>query len=80
MLDRDFQGKKMTQTPTSKHLTPEAIALLVNHLPDYVKSALQAKSIELECPIEASIEMAIASFLDEEAFSFGDCLLFGSGN
>jgi hypothetical protein len=29
----------------------------------------------LECPIEAAIEMAIASFLDEEAFSFEDCLL-----
>jgi hypothetical protein len=73
----------MTQTLTTQHLTPEATAVLLKHLPDYVKSALQEKSIELECPIEAAIEMAIASFLDEEAFSFEDCLLakrLGSGN
>jgi hypothetical protein len=73
----------MTQTSTSQHLTPEAIQVLFDHLPDYVKSALQEKSIELECPIEAAIEMAIASFLDEEAFSFEDCLLakrLGSGS
>jgi hypothetical protein len=65
----------MTQTLTTQHLTPEAIAILVNHLPDYVKSALQEKSTELECPLEAAIEMAIASFLDREACSFEDCLL-----
>jgi hypothetical protein len=59
----------------TQHLTPEAIAILVNQLPDYVKSALQEKSNELDCPIEATIEMAIASFLDGEAFSFEDCLL-----
>jgi hypothetical protein len=34
-----------------------------------------AKVEELECPLEDAIEMAIASFLDEEAFSFEDCLL-----
>jgi predicted nucleic acid-binding protein len=65
----------MTQMFTSKHLTSEAIVLLVDHLPDYVRSALEERSIELECPIEAVIEMAIASFLDDEAFSFDDCLL-----
>jgi hypothetical protein len=60
---------------TSKGLTPESIAVLVDHLPDYVRSALEERSIELECTIEAAIEMAIASFLDDEAFSFEDCLL-----
>jgi hypothetical protein len=52
-----------------------AIATLLEHLPDYVKVALAKKAAELECPMEAAIEMAIASFLDEEAFSFEDCLL-----
>jgi hypothetical protein len=65
----------MTQTLTTQHLRPEAIVVLVDHLPDYVKSALEERSIELGCPIEAVIEMAIASFLDDEAFSFEDCLL-----
>ena len=65
----------MIQTLTTQHLSPEAIQTLVNHLPDYVKVALLEKSTELDCPIEATIEMAIASFLDDEAFSFEDCLL-----
>jgi hypothetical protein len=65
----------MTQTLTTQHLSPEAIDQLVNYLPDYIKTALLSKSIELECSLEATIEMAIASFLDEEAFSFEDCLL-----
>ncbi len=65
----------MTHTLTTQHLSPEAIEQLVKHLPDYIKSALLEKSSELECPLEATIELAIASFLDEAAFSFEDCLL-----
>jgi len=42
---------------------------------DFVKVALTEKSAELDCSIEGVVEMAIASFLDEEAFSFEDCLL-----
>jgi hypothetical protein len=37
--------------------------------------ALTEKSTELECSLEATIEMAIANFLDSEALSFEDCLL-----
>jgi hypothetical protein len=44
-------------------------------LPDYIKTALLEKSTELECSLKATIEMAISSFLDEEALSFEDCLL-----
>jgi hypothetical protein len=65
----------MTKTISIQHLSPEAINQLVNHLPDYIKAALLKKSTELECSLEATIEMAISSFLDEEAFSFEDCLL-----
>jgi hypothetical protein len=65
----------MTQTLTTQHLSPEAIRQLVSYLPDYIKAALLAKSTELECSLEATIEMAISSFLDEESFSFEDCLL-----
>jgi hypothetical protein len=60
---------------TVQHLPPEAIDQLLNYLPDYIKTALQEKATELECSLEATIELAIASFLDEEAFSFEDCLL-----
>jgi hypothetical protein len=65
----------MTQTINIQHLPPEAIHSLVPYLPDYVKVALIQKAAELECSLEAVIEMAIASFLDSESFSFEDCLL-----
>ena len=65
----------MIHTLTTQHLSPEAIAQLLDDLPDYIKAALLEKSTELECSLEATIEMAIASFLDEESFSFEDCLL-----
>jgi hypothetical protein len=65
----------MTQTLATQHLSPDAIDRLVNYLSDYIKAALLEKSTELECSLEATIEMAIASFLDDEAFSFEDCLL-----
>ncbi len=65
----------MTQTITTQHLSPESINQLVDYLPDYIKAALLSKSNELECSLEATIEMAISSFLDEESFSFEDCLL-----
>jgi hypothetical protein len=65
----------MTQAFTFQHLSPEAIEQLVHYLPDYIKVALLKKSTELECSLEATIEMAIANFLDEEALNFEDCLL-----
>ena len=45
------------------HLSSEAIQTLVNHLPDYLKIALPEKSAELDCPIEAAIEMAFTECL-----------------
>ncbi|XZN89523.1 MAG: hypothetical protein ACM65M_17880 [Microcoleus sp.] len=65
----------MTHTLNIQHLPPEAIHSLMLHLPDYVKVALMEKATQLECSLEAAIEMAIASFLDSEAFNFEDCLL-----
>lgn len=65
----------MNSTFSIQHLPPEAIHQLVSYLPNYVQTALHEKAIEMECSLEATVEMAIASFLDEEAFSFEDCLL-----
>jgi hypothetical protein len=65
----------MNHTLNIQHLPPEAIHLLMTHLPGYVKVALMEKATQLEWSLEVAIEMAIASFLDSEAFSFEDCLL-----
>jgi hypothetical protein len=62
-------------TLSIQHLPPEAAQRLLESVPDYVRAALMEKATELECPLEAVVEMAIASFLDGEAFSFEDCLL-----
>jgi hypothetical protein len=65
----------MNPTLTTKHLSPESVQRVLEDAPDFVKVALSEKAAELDCSIEAVVEMAIASFLDEEAFSFEDCLL-----
>jgi len=65
----------MNHTLNIQHLPPEAIHSLMTHWPDCVKVALIEKATQLEWSLEAAIEMAIASFLDSEAFSFEDCLL-----
>ncbi len=65
----------MKQAATTQHLPPEAVHRLLEYAPDYVKEALIQKSADLDCSLEAVVEMALASFLDEEAFSFEDCLL-----
>jgi hypothetical protein len=65
----------MNPTLSTKHLSPAAVQHVLEDTPDYVKAALIVKAAELDCSIESVVEMAIASFLDEEAFSFEDCLL-----
>ncbi|WP_228016591.1 MULTISPECIES: hypothetical protein [Synechocystis] len=38
-----------------------------------IQDALIARANEIDYPVEAVLEMAIASFLDTEALSFADC-------
>jgi hypothetical protein len=47
--------------------------VILGRLPERIKDALIARAIEIEYPVEAVVEMAIASFLDEEALDFVDC-------
>jgi hypothetical protein len=48
----------MTQTIATKHLTAASIEQITHDLPDYVKAALLEKSTEMECSLEAVVEMA----------------------
>ena len=61
------------QQLTAPHLSNAAAQVLLNTVPEKIKLALTAYAAELEYPIEAVIEMAIAGFLDEDAISFIDC-------
>ncbi|MBE9032548.1 hypothetical protein IQ266_22675 [filamentous cyanobacterium LEGE 11480] len=63
----------MNDQKIKEKLSPEDAAVILERLPDKVRFALLARAEEIEYPIEAVIEMAIASFLDTEALGFVDC-------
>ena len=47
--------------------------IIFQRLPAFIQKALLLRADEMNYPIEAVVEMAIASFLDTEALSFADC-------
>jgi hypothetical protein len=46
---------------------------ILGRLPERIRVALLDRAAEIEYPVEAVVEMAIASFLDTEALGFADC-------
>jgi hypothetical protein len=46
---------------------------ILGRLPERIRIALVDRAAAIEYPIEAVVEMAIASFLDTEALGFADC-------
>jgi hypothetical protein len=61
------------QQLTVEHLSSKAASDLMGAVPEKIRSALVAYAAEIDYPIEAVVEMALASFLDEDAMSFQDC-------
>ncbi|MFN6528830.1 hypothetical protein [Nostoc sp. ChiSLP03a] len=61
------------QAKLQEQLSPNDAEVILGCLPERIRAALIARATEIEYPIEAVIEMAIASFLDTEALSFTDC-------
>ncbi|MGV0024878.1 hypothetical protein [Phormidesmis priestleyi] len=60
------------QAKLQEQLSPADTEVILERLPERI-SALIARATEIEHPIEAVVEMAIASFLDTEALGFADC-------
>ena len=56
-----------------QELSPADAEVILERLPERIRAALVAHANEIEYPIEAVLEMAIASFLDTEALGFVDC-------
>jgi hypothetical protein len=52
---------------------PSDVTVILECLPERIRLALIDRAIEIDYPIEAVLEMAIASFLDTEALGFVDC-------
>jgi len=61
------------QPTTTEHLSPVVARMILVALPDPIKAAFERRAAEIEYPIEAVLEMALASFLDSEALGFADC-------
>jgi hypothetical protein len=61
------------QAKFQEQLSPADAAVILARLPERIREALIARSAEIEYPVEAVVEMAIASFLDAEALGFADC-------
>jgi hypothetical protein len=56
-----------------EHLAPGAAQTFLNALPDKIKQALITYAEEMDYPVEAVLEIAIAGFLDPDSLSFADC-------
>ncbi|WNZ24416.1 hypothetical protein HJG54_17175 [Leptolyngbya sp. NK1-12] len=56
-----------------EHLNPVAARMMLAALPASIREAFERRAAEIDYPIEAVLEMALASFLDSEALSFSDC-------
>ena len=61
------------QTKLLEQLSATDAQVILERLPEQLRAAMIARAVEIEYPIEAVVEMAIASFLDSEALGFADC-------
>ncbi len=61
------------QTKLLEQLSAADAAIILERLPERIRAAMLDRATEIEYPIEAIVEMAIASFLDTEALGFVDC-------
>jgi hypothetical protein len=61
------------QTQLHEQLSLSDAEVILLRLPERIRTALINRAAEIEYPIEAVVEMAIASFLDTEALGFVDC-------
>ena len=61
------------QAKFQEQLSAADAEAILRRLPERIRTALLERAAEIEYPIEAVVEMAIASFLDTEALGFTDC-------
>jgi hypothetical protein len=63
----------MQSTTTFDQLTPDTAQVILGQLPERIRKAFIQRAMEIDYPIEAVIEMALAGYLDREAIAFVDC-------
>jgi hypothetical protein len=62
-----------SEPQTIEHLNPVAAQMMLAAFPNHIQEAFKRRAKEIDYPVEAALEMAIAGFLDGEALSFVDC-------
>jgi hypothetical protein len=58
---------------TVEQLSPTAAQNILANLPERIREAFLARAAEINYPVEAVVEMALAGYLDSEAIGFVDC-------
>lgn len=61
------------QAKLEEQLSLNEAEVILKQLPERIRMALIERADEIDYPIEAVVEMAIATFLDSEALGFADC-------
>ncbi len=61
------------QVEVLERISSKDADIILKFLPERIRAAIIARSKKIDYPIEATLEIAIASFLDTEAISFADC-------
>lgn len=61
------------QSKTLEQLTPTAAQTILESLPERIRQAFIDRAAEIDYPVEAVVEMALAGYLDREAIGFVDC-------
>ena len=65
----------MQTTPDQsfEQLLPGDAEAILERLPERIRAAFVERAAEIDYPVEAVIEMALAGYLDSEAVAFVDC-------
>jgi hypothetical protein len=58
---------------TIENLSPVAARMMLAAFPSHIQAAFERRAKDIDYPVEAVLEMAIAGFLNGEALSFADC-------
>jgi hypothetical protein len=58
---------------TLEQLSPAAAQTILANLPERIRAAFIARATEINYPVEAVVEMALAGYLDSESIGFVDC-------
>ncbi|MGB8699926.1 MAG: hypothetical protein WCD18_10965 [Thermosynechococcaceae cyanobacterium] len=61
------------QSTFFEKLTPAGAQIILEQLPERIQKAFVRRANEIDYPIEAVLEMALAGYLDREAIAFEDC-------